>query len=359
MQNHLTILPPWFVTRLAAIVELGERVPHALLIHGQSGVGKRVFARFLARGLLCESADGDRRAAGGCGVCAACVWFDQGNHPDFRRITTEAIAVAEGIDDEALNGEAEDFEESGPRSKKAPSKEIKVEQIRALQRFLAVATHRNRSRVVLLHPLEAVKDVGANALLKMLEEPPPATVFILVADTIGRVPATILSRCRKIAVSTPSVIESTAWLRGFGVDDPAAVLALSGGAPFAALELAGSGDALSLHRELTDYLSAPGIERAMATAESFARVAPGPLIHGMQLWLSDCISMRLADRIRYHPAQSRVIGRLAEAAGIDALLGMMQRLTAIRRTVDHPLNPRLMLEGLLVAYAETMGPVRP
>jgi DNA polymerase-3 subunit delta' len=198
MQNHLTMLPPWFVSRLAAIVGLGERVPHAVLIHGQGGIGKRVFARFVARGLLCESPDGARRAAGGCGTCVACVWFDQGNHPDFRRITTEAIAAAEGIDDEVANGETEDVDESGSRPKKAPSREIKVEQIRSLQRFLAVATHRNRSRVVLLHPLEAVREVGANALLKMLEEPPPATVFILVADALGRVPATILSRCRYV-----------------------------------------------------------------------------------------------------------------------------------------------------------------
>jgi DNA polymerase-3 subunit delta' len=158
-------------------------------------------------------------------------------------------------------------------------------------------------------------------------------------------------------VPTPPAGESAAWLRDLGVEDPAAVLALSGGAPFAALERAGSGDALRLHRELTDYLSAPGIERAMAAAESFARTAPGPLVHGMQLWLSDCISMRLAGRIRYHPAQSGVIGRLAQAAGLEALLGLMQRLTAVRRSVDHPLNARLMLEGLLIAYAETMRPV--
>ena len=355
MQNGLTIVPPWFVDGVAGIVRLGPRVPHALLIHGQRGVGKRAFARALARGLLCESPDDDRRAAGGCGVCPACVWFDQGNHPDFRRITSEAIAAAEGLDD----GEASDVDDDeGSRSKKAPSKEIKVDQVRGLQRFLAVATHRDRSRVVLLYPLEAVNDVGANALLKMLEEPPPTTVFILVADAIGDVPATILSRCRKVPVSAPSPAIAAAWLREQGVADPTVVLALSGGAPLAALELAGSVDALRSQRDLTDYLAAPGLDRALAAAESFARAAPAPLVHGMQLWLADCISMRLAERIRYHPAHSAVIGRLARAASLEALLGLMQRLTEIRRTVDHPLNPRLLLEGLLLAYAEAMTPVR-
>lgn len=332
-------------------------MPHAWLFHGQAGVGKRLLGRTLARALLCESPDRPKRLAGGCGACPACTWFDEGNHPDFRRLTSEVIAALEGIasDEESDVGDAE--VDAGP-AKKAPSKEIKVEQIRGLQRFLAVGTHRGRSRVVLLYPLEALNDFGANALLKMLEEPPPDTVFILVADHVGRVPATIVSRCRKLPIAAPSWDDAIAWLQAQDVDDAASVLALAGGAPFAARELAADADADEAHRALVAFLAAPRLDAALATAEAFGRSPPAPLVRWIQLWLSDCISMRLADRIRYHPAQSRAIAALARAARLDALLALMQTLTAIRRSVDHPLNTRLMLEGLLAAYAEAMTPAR-
>lgn len=352
--NKLTIAFPWFSAVLAQYAAMDERIPHALLIHGQGGIGKRQFGRLLGRALLCETADAVLRSRGGCGVCAACVWFDQGSHPDFRRLTSEAIAASEGhelADDEG--GEPEP-EAGSARTKRAPSREIKVEAVRALQRFLSVATHRSRSRVVLIHPLEAVNDIAANALLKMLEEPPSRTVFILVADHLGRIPATIVSRCHRIPVATPPVAEAVAWLTEQGVADAASALALTGGAPVAALAAAGDPETAGLHDGLVAFLARPGLDSALAAAEAFGRSAPRPVVHGMQLWLADCLSARLAHRVRYHPAQFQTIMRLAEGADLGALNGLIARTDAIRRSIDHPLNTRLLLEGLFTAYADVM-----
>lgn len=338
-----------------------ERIAHAVLIHGQSGVGKRLLGRSLARALLCESPDRTLQERGGCGACAACGWFDQGNHPDFRQVVSEAVAAAEGLeiadDDSDAVGEP-GAESAGPRSKKAPSREIKIEQIRALHGFLAIATHRARSRVVLMYPLETVKDVAANALLKMLEEPPPRTVFILVADHLGRIPATVVSRCQKVFVSRPPPAIATAWLEGQGIEDAGSLLAISGGAPLTALALAQDADAMALHRQLLQFLEKPGLDAALATAEGFGKAAAAPLVRWMQQWVADCVAMRLAGRLRYHPAQSTLIARLAGAARIDALMGLAQRLDAVRRTVDHPLNNRLLFESLLIAYADAMVPAQ-
>ncbi len=181
--EHLTITAPWFAPQLHELLGRGDRLPHALLLHGPPGIGKRRLGRALARALLCETTDDALRLDGGCGACRACGWFDRGNHPDFRRVTSEAIAAAEGVaepddgDDEAGDAPA--------KSSKAPSRDVKIEQIRALQRFLAVGTHRGHARVVLLYPVEALNAIAANALLKMLEEPPPETIFVLVADHVG------------------------------------------------------------------------------------------------------------------------------------------------------------------------------
>lgn len=359
IDNELTLFPGWLRPALAETLATSDRAPHAMLIHGQEGVGKRLLARAIARGLLCESPDLSKRADGGCGECAACNWFEQRNHPDFRKVVSEALAVAEGLEmaDESDADGAEPVD-AGPRGKKAPSREIKVDQIRALHAFLSVATHRSRSRVVLMYPLETLNDVAANALLKMLEEPPANTVFVLVADHPGRLAATIVSRCRKLFVPTPDAATAVAWLASRAVADPAAALAVSGGAPLAALAFAADPAAAASRRELLTFLERPGVDGALATAEAFGRAPVGPLVRWLQQWLCDCLSMRFAGRIRYHPAQSTTIETLVRTASVDALLELMQRVDAIRRTIDHPLNTRLLLEHVLTAYADAMVPGR-
>ena len=338
-----------------------DRPWHAVLLHGQAGIGKRLLAAALARALLCESTDSARRDAGGCGDCAGCLWFDQGNHPDFRKIVPEALALAEGLEvaEDATDGESgEAVEAAGPRGRKAPSKEIRVDQIRALHGFLSIATHRSRARVVLLYPVETVNDVGANALLKMLEEPPPQTVFVLVADHLGRIPATVVSRCQKVFVASPTAAVAGAWLAERGVADPAAALALAGGAPLSALAFAEDEDAVASHRTFLAFLARPGVDAAMATAEAMSRTPAGPPVRWLQQWVADCIAVRLAGRIRYHPAQSKTLAQLGGGASLDALMRLTQRLDAVRRTIEHPLNTRLLLESLLTAYVDAMTPVK-
>jgi DNA polymerase III subunit delta' len=89
--------------------------------------------------------------------------------------------------------------------------------------------------VVVLAPAEAMNAVAANTLLKMLEEPPPATMFVLVSDALDDVLPTIRSRCVLVKVPVPEAAACLAWLAEQGVADPAAALALASGAPLAAL----------------------------------------------------------------------------------------------------------------------------
>lgn len=354
LDEKRSAMEPWLVDPLLRITGSGARMPHAVLLHGQPGIGKRVLGRRIARSILCESPDEASRRGGGCGVCAACQWFDQGHHPDFRRVTSDALAIVEGAaaDDEVGD---EDVEPAASKSKKAPSRDVRIDQIRALQRFLAVGTHRAHGRVVLIYPLEAVNDAAANALLKMLEEPPAATVFVLVADHLGRIPATIVSRCARVPVAAPTAAVAAAWLREAGVADADTALSLAGGAPFAAIEAAGDDEAARVHRDLIAFLERPDPAAAFAAAEGFARTAPAPVVRAMQRWVADCVALRLAGRVRYHPAHAAAIARLAGAARLDALMAFAARLDAVWRSVDHPLNTRLMLEALFAAYADAMG----
>jgi DNA polymerase III subunit delta' len=74
----------------------------------------------------------------------------------------------------------------------------------------------------------------------------------------------------------------------------------------------------------------------------------------MQQWIADCIGMRLADRVRYHPARSGTLADLVRDVSPDRLMDFSQRLASARRTIDHPLNQRLMFESLFLAYCDAV-----
>lgn len=177
---------PWQMETARAWLGNRERFAHAWLVHGLAGIGKLDFAVAAAASLLCETPQ-DGLA---CGHCAACAWFASGNHPDLRRIRPEAVAVEEGADAAEVS---EDAEPAAGAAKKAPSKEIRIDQIRSLESWFNTATHRGGWRVALLYPAHALNVVSANALLKVLEEPPPHTVFLLVADAPDRLLPTLVS----------------------------------------------------------------------------------------------------------------------------------------------------------------------
>ena len=142
------------------------------------------FAQHLAQGLLCEAPQASGEP---CGQCAACRWFTQGNHPDYRAVVPEALAGLVGVSDPGSTDEKADADEG--KKTRVPSKEIKIEQVRALLDFCGVGSHRGGLRVVLLYPAEALNVAASNALLKTLEEPPSGVVFLMVSARVDRLAA--------------------------------------------------------------------------------------------------------------------------------------------------------------------------
>jgi len=192
---------PWQEGAWQQLHRLRARLPHAILFHGPEGIGKTAFAERFAQSLLCEASAPNGHA---CGQCASCGWFAQYSHPDFRRVRPEALDEGEG-------GEGDDASDASDgkkaaKSAKAPSKDIKIDQIRALSDFMNISTHRQGMRVIVLYPAEALNGASANAILKTLEEPPPQTMFLLVSNSLDRLLPTILSRCRKFACQCPRMM---------------------------------------------------------------------------------------------------------------------------------------------------------
>lgn len=304
------------------------RLPHALLIHGTAGIGKLALAERFAQSLLCEAEDQDRAP---CGECEGCRWFAAGSHPDFRRVEPESMALRsdEGVDAEA----------TAPASARAakPSTEIKVDQVRALDGFLNLRSHRGARRVALVHPAEDMNANAANALLTGLEEPPAGAFFLLVSHRPAKLLATVRSRCVAVPLALPDAAAAAAWLAQQGVKDPRSWLAFASGAPLRALQYAqGAGEALMQKREALRSRNLESL-RAVNDRDQLETLAEVLQKHALDVvFASLCGSGKYGEAI-----PSRHVGewlRFARSMGRNRVLAR------------HPLNPRLfageMLAGL-------------
>jgi DNA polymerase-3 subunit delta' len=310
---------------------LQDRLPHAVLIRGGEGMGAFEFGKSVAQALLCENPGADRQ---GCGACPACHWLGQGNHPDFRLIVPESM-----VPESQEEGDA-------PGKKEKRSEQIRIEQIRALADFLAVGTHRAGLRVILIYPAESMNASTQNALLKNLEEPPPATLFLLISTRPERLLATVRSRCMKFTIPLPDPDQATKWLKEQGVAHPEAALAGAGGAPLTALKLA---ETDSDRERFLEGLRDPGFD-PISLAEKTQRVSLVDLVTWLQRWSYDLLLSRVVGRIRYHVKNEKVIADTSRDCDPAELAAYLRRLAQARSLAQHPLNARLFVEDLLLQY---------
>jgi len=336
----------WLQPAWAQLQAQRERLPHALLIYGPPHIGKRELAEHFAQSLLCETP-----AAQGhpCGECQACNWFRDGNHPDYRAVLPEILQPA----DAEAGGEATEGE-GGAAKSKAPSKEIKIEQIRSLDTFFGIGTHRGGAKVALIYPADALNMASGNALLKTLEEPSAGTVFLLVTSRLDQLLPTIKSRAAKFAVAPPSQDQALAWLKEQGVREPETALAEAGGAPLAAQSKAEDQAALDIRTVLLDALTGARALDPVATAEKCDKAGAELLTLWLTQWVSDLILHRNSGKVRYHPQQIKSIEKLAAAADLPGLFRLYRSLLEARRRAGHPLNVRLVAEDLLIDYARVI-----
>lgn len=335
-----------------ALFARADTMPHALLIAGPAGAGKSELAQAIAQRLLCERASGQQEA---CGECDACRWFAAGNHPDYR-------FVAPGSDElDDAPGEGEEAAEPGKR----PT-QIRVEQIRALADFANIGAVRAGARVVVIDPAEAMNHHTANALLKLLEEPPSRVQFVLVSDAPRRLLPTILSRCRQVPHPRPTAEEAQAWLAEQGVDDAAALLALCGGMPVAAAELAAASGGAMRERFVRDLRSLDQRADPVALAAAWetwlkskdvlaSGVGLPHIVLWLQRWIADLAGMALAGRVRFFPDQAKTLAELAARVPVPLLLSCYNEFHQLRRVVNHPLNLRLYLDDMLLRYARLVA----
>jgi DNA polymerase III subunit delta' len=174
-----------------------ETVPHAFLFSGMTGAGKLATAVEFARALNCLSP----RDHEGCGLCGSCRKLDDGLHPDVVHVTSDGAG-------------------------------IKLDQIRELVKRFRFRPFEGKFRVVIIHDAHRMMEGAANALLKVLEEPPEANIFILLAVESQMLLPTIVSRCCQVRFQPLDDRIVAQWLaqqEGIPPEDAASIARLAEG----------------------------------------------------------------------------------------------------------------------------------
>jgi DNA polymerase-3 subunit delta' len=300
-----------------------ERIPQALLLTGPLNVGKSTVARFFAQYLSCQATTKP------CGKCLSCRKVVSGNHPDVR-----VWDDAEGIKDA-----------------------IKIDQIRELQRELALSPYEGQYRVVLLCNFERATLSAANALLKTLEEPNPQVVIILTATDPGALLPTIVSRCQILPLRplpTQEVVEAlqTRWQASPEQAELLAQLAAGRlGWAIRALEdenLLGRRERY-LH-DLLDLLSQNRVER-LAYAHDLSRdlaMLKETLMSWLTIW-RDLLLLQSGSQTKILNLDWRdTLQNLATQSNIAQAQEIVAKLRTALANLERNVNPRLNLETVLL-----------
>lgn len=346
------MIHPWNAAIANRLGQERSRLSHALLFAGPAGVGKKSLATWLAQLLLCSEG---MAASIPCGACHGCRLFAAGSHPDIHVVLPDAMAKSS---QSLLARYAQRYtgEDKGREGKESTA--IRVDQIRLLIANSQTRPQIAPTKVVILSPAENLNTNAANSLLKLLEEPPADTFLILIADTPGRLPATLRSRCTKIVFSLPERGVSRTWLEEVGIKPGAAdlLLSLTGNAPLMALELQTSdfpGQRTELHKDLETLKN--GQADPLACAARWKSLGPERCLSWFVGWLADLATLKACGapiNLR-NPDLLPRLQALEKRLHFDELMRFHVRATQSRAMLGGSLDEVLILEDLLISWTQT------
>lgn len=324
-------------------------IPHAFLFTGIEGIGKRTTATAFAMALNCQERNGSapdrdgscRTAAktagtvtGPCGQCRSCRKIMSGNHPDMIHISPSGS-------------------------------QIKIAQIRSLIEDLAMKPYEAKFRTVLISEAHCMNPEAGNALLKVLEEPPPRTILLLTAPQVSDLLPTVISRCQHIRfnpLSEKSLAGMLVQKQRIDPDQAAVFASMANGSYRRAAAMVDS-DWLARRRWLLEAggLECPAsrssypIHRQLAFAEGLLQNREDILasLEIMKSWYRDLVIFPWApDKVINKDLNAR-IERASREISIETLLAGIETIQSAQRAVQSNANLKLTLDTMMLRLADT------
>ena len=324
------MLLPWLAEPLAHGLALRA---HAVLLHGPGAVGQFELGLAMATGWLCEAAPA---AARPCGQCASCRLMAAHMHPDFLLLLPDLLRepLGWGAPEEGGEGVA------AVKTKAKPSKEIRVETVRAAIDWGHKTSSRARGKVILIHPAQAMNMVAANALLKTLEEPAGQLRLVLTAHDPEALLPTVRSRCQRLRLDLPGHGTALDWLAAQGLGRPDVMLAAAGGQVLEAAALAADG----IDADAWERLPA-AVQRGRP--EVVADWPQARLVDALQKLCHDLMCLRAGAPPRYFAAALLAPLLKPQTPAWPALAHWAQELMQAARHDEHPWHAGLRGEALI------------
>ncbi len=303
-----------------------NRIPQALLMIGNKGIGKQQLAEQFSQSLMCFSPQADAMF---CGKCQSCILFNAKTHPDYIFIAPEEAGKAIGID-----------------------------AVRQLTAKLALKPQYESYRLVVINPADSLNNASANAFLKYLEEPTERTCLILITDKPSKLPATIRSRCQKLPISVSDEKLAKAWLKQQGVTEKVELLLkMSQGSPLMAKQLFDE-DAVSLRTDIfSQWLKMAKAEtNFVVIAEQWNKLDKAAM-NLLLLWLIDWVADMI--KLSHHRDTAEIVSldlktslqEMAERLDLKGLYKYYDFLLLSRKRLDTQLNRQLMCEEILIQWS--------
>jgi len=343
-------LLPWTVATFEAFFSSQERRAHAYMLAGHSGLGKTVFARQLAKSLLCQKED-----IHACGRCQSCRLFESGSHPDLHVLQSEKRMVE--IEDIFAIYTPRYLEDENKRNKrKKPSAIIAIDQVRGVIPDINTRPHLSACRLIIINTAEDLNINAANSLLKSLEEPPSDSYFILISHDPGRLLPTLRSRCHRIDFRPPDKQQAVLWLKTQISDrvDISQLLGRASGIPLRALELASStrhSDEEQVMQQMLQ-LAQRQIDPASAAAILIKAGEQKSILETIQLWLSRLIRLKVSSQNSSLPVNEddKPLIDLGNRLNFRQLYAFLDKVSNSKQLAGGPLDPLLALEDDLISW---------
>lgn len=294
----------------------GGSVAHAYLFCGPEGIGKRTLAKVFSAALVCQRAQDEP-----CGSCPCCLKSEALTHPDIHWIVPEG-------------------------------KSLKIGQTRDIKRAVYFKPHEARRQVFILERAETLTAEAANSLLKVLEDPPLAAVFILLARSSAALLPTVVSRCQLFLLPRLDAESMAGILKASAHQLPLAeskrAIYSAEGIPGRALRLARAGrrelypEAVSLLRQLSAEDFSITLADKLAADESLAL-----FLETLLTVLRDLMVLRAAGKGRLVLPAGDVSACLAGKLSFADLLEATEIVLKLEKDLESPVNVRLALESAL------------